>query len=298
MGRIGALHTADPCLTAAAPAAILFTDGFESYTAAGNPLDKNVAGPNRRPMGRGIPGSARLLPMPASSALTAPTARPSLPHSGQNMIRGSAPSDLDQNWYNLAYRQNGGSPSPATSDSSGTSTTHSARAQAAPISVTMPRWDFITPPPAAPIIPAPGALTRVLRKSSACGLRRLQRQRGQPVGLRSLDRWGDDRRCRKPAWFLTSVPRSTGWHKGSITVGPALGDNTNQVDFYVDDILAFSRNSKTAFGYNVLEFNVDFGPTTGYFDDVTFSTGVPEPATMLLLAGMGIMGLRRSRRSS
>src|SRR5438128_5136401 len=53
------------------------------------------------------------------------------------------------------------------------------------------------------------------------------------------------------SWFLTNVARSVGWHKGTVKVGPALVDNTNQVDFSVDDILALSHNSKTAFGYNV-----------------------------------------------
>jgi hypothetical protein len=94
-------------------------------------------------------------------------------------------------------------------------------------------------------------------------------------------------------WFLTVAPRSVGWHKGTIKVGPALGDNTNQVDFLVDDTLALSRNSKLAFGYNVLEFNTNQGTMTGYFDDATFST-VPEPASILLLAG-GIMMLFTQR---
>ena len=94
----------------AAPAAILFTDGFESYTAGGNPLDKNVAGPNSAPNGSGnpwfgpAPPNARVV---GSDNFNGPTVTP---HSGNNMIRASAPSDLDQNWYNLAFRQNGGSP--------------------------------------------------------------------------------------------------------------------------------------------------------------------------------------------
>src|SRR4051794_28735466 len=97
-------------LTSASSAAILFTDGFESYTAAANPLDKNAAGPNSAPNGSGnpwfgpAPPNARVV---GSDSTNGPTV---LPHSGNNMIRGSAPSDLDQNWYNLAYRLNGGAP--------------------------------------------------------------------------------------------------------------------------------------------------------------------------------------------
>src|ERR1039458_2100762 len=37
------------------PAQVLFSDGFESYTAGNNPLDKNVAGPNAAPNGSGNP---------------------------------------------------------------------------------------------------------------------------------------------------------------------------------------------------------------------------------------------------
>ena len=102
------------------------------------------------------------------------------------------------------------------------------------------------------------------------------------------------------SWFLTNVARSVGWHKGTVKVGPALVDNTNQVDFSVDDILALSHNSKTAFGYNVLEFNTDFGAFTGYFDDAKFGTisqptTVPEPSSLLLLLG-GMAAMAFSRR--
>ena len=60
--------------------------------------------------------------------------------------------------------------------------------------------------------------------------------------------------------------------------------------------MALSRNSKTAYGYNVLEFNTGFGPKTGYFDDVTFST-IPEPASALLLL-LGMPLLYRKNRVS
>ena len=54
-----------------------------------------------------------------------------------------------------------------------------------------------------------------------------------------------------------------------------------------------SRNSKLAFGYNVLEFNTNAGPTTGYFDDASFST-IPEPASVfLLVAGIAMLWTRR-----
>ena len=60
-----------------ASAAVFYTDGFESYTAGGNPLDKNVAGPNRRRTAPAIHGLARHHPTRASSAWIAQTARQS-----------------------------------------------------------------------------------------------------------------------------------------------------------------------------------------------------------------------------
>src|SRR3954468_9661987 len=103
------------CLTlcifaSATSAAVLYSDGFESYTAGGNPLDKNVAGPNAAPNGSGNPWFGPAPPngrVVGADSTNGPTVTP---HSGNNMIRGSAPSDLDQNWYNLAYRLNGGNP--------------------------------------------------------------------------------------------------------------------------------------------------------------------------------------------
>ena len=92
-----------------ASAAVLFTDGFESYTAGGNPLDKNVTGPNSAANGSGNPWFGPAPPNARVVGTDSFNGSSVSPHSGNNMIRASAASDLDQNWYNLAYRQNGGS---------------------------------------------------------------------------------------------------------------------------------------------------------------------------------------------
>src|SRR5438874_2326896 len=90
-------------LSAAASAAV-FSDGFESYTGGGNPLDKNVAGPNSAPNGSGNPWFG---PAPPNLRVVG-TEGGVLPNSGLQMVRGSAPSDLDEEWVNIAYRFNGG----------------------------------------------------------------------------------------------------------------------------------------------------------------------------------------------
>ncbi len=285
--------------TTAASASVLFSDGFESYTAGGNPLDKNVAGPNSAPNGSGnpwfgpAPPNARVV---GADSTNGPTV---MPHSGNNMIRGSAPSDGDQNWYNLAYRLNGGSPFTGNVEfdwyfydpvGQGAGSTN-FRDYAA--------LGFYNTAPAGTDYPGTGSLN--------AGVTQIQRlSLGAFNGSNPLSQTvyeahivgetaGD---AGSATWFLTSVARTVGWHKGSIKVGPALGDGTNQVDFFVDDVMALSRNSKLAFGYNVLEFNTNAGPTTGYFDDASFST-IPEPASVfLLVAGIAMLWTRRHSRAS
>jgi hypothetical protein len=86
-------------------AATLFTDGFESYNVGA--LDKNASGgANAAPNGSGNPWFG---PAPPNARVVG-TDSGVTPHSGSQMIRGAlvTGSDLDQNWYNLAYRLNGG----------------------------------------------------------------------------------------------------------------------------------------------------------------------------------------------
>ena len=285
-------------LSTAAPAAVFFSDGFESYTAGGNPLDKNTAGPNSAPNGSGnpwfgpAPPNARVV---GSDTFNGPTVTP---HSGNNMIRGSAASDLDQNWYNLAFRQNGGSAISGNIEfdwyffdpiGQGAGSTD-FRDYAA--------LGFYNTAPAATDYPGTGSLnssTQIQRLGLGAFNGNAASQtvyEARIVGETAGD-------AGNGTWFLTGVARSPGWHKGTIRVGPALGDNTNQVDFYVDDVFALGRNSKLAFGYNVLEFNTAFGPKTGYFDDALVFSPLPEPTSILML-GIGtamVCGPRRRRAS-
>lgn len=278
-----------------APAAVIFTDGFESYTAGGNPLDKNVAGPNSAPNGSGnpwfgpAPPNARVV---GADSTNGPTVSP---HSGNNMIRGSAPSDLDQNWYNLAYRQNGGSPYTGNIrfdwyfyDPVGQGTGSTTFRDYAAVG-------FYNTAPAGTDYPGTGSLNTGVTQVQRLGLGAFNGNAASQTvyNARIVGESAGD--AGNATWFLTGVARSPGWHKGTIKIGPALGDNTNSVDFYVDGIFALGRNSKTAFGYNVLEINTNFGSRTGYFDDVTFRT-IPEPASILLLTGGIVMCCMRRFR--
>src|SRR5207302_8100406 len=61
--------------------------------------------PNASP--NGGPGNPWFGPLPPNLRVVG-TENGVVPHSGTNMTRGSAPSDLDENWVNLAYRFNSG----------------------------------------------------------------------------------------------------------------------------------------------------------------------------------------------
>lgn len=280
-------------LAPVAGAAVLYSDGFESYTAGGNPLDKNVAGPNSAPNGSGNPWFG---PNPPNARVVG-TEGSVTPHSGNNMIRGSAPSDLDQNWYNLAYRLNGGSAFTGNIEfdwyfydpvGQGAGSTNFRDYAAVGFYNTAPNGtDY--PGTGSLNSPSPTQIQRLGLGAFNGNAASQTVYNARIVGETAGD-------AGNATWFLTGVARSLGWHKGTVKVGPALGDNTNQVDFYVDDIFALGRNSKTAFGYNVLEFNTNFGSTSGYFDDATFSS-VPEPASIaLFLSGIGLLRSRRRAR--
>jgi hypothetical protein len=284
-------------LAPVAGAAVLYSDGFESYTAGGAPLDKNVTGPNSAPNGSGNPWFG---PNPPNARVvgTDSTNGPAVsPHSGNNMIRGSAPTDLDQNWYNLAYRLNGGSPFTGNIQfdwyfydpvGQGTGSTNFRDYAAVGFYNTAPNGtDY--PGSGSLNSPSPTQIQRLGLGAFNGNAASQTVYNARIVGETAGD-------AGNATWFLTGVARSPGWHKGTVKVGPALGDGTNAVDFYVDDIFALGRNSKTAYGYNVLEFNTNFGPTTGYFDDATFSS-VPEPASIaLFLSGIALLWSRRRVR--
>jgi hypothetical protein len=279
-------------LTAAPAPAQVFTDGFEAYTGGGAPLDKNTAGPNAAPNGSGQPWFG---PVPPNARVVG-TEGTVTPHSGAQMIRGSLPSDLDQNWVNLAYRFNGGSPYTGGIalqfwffDPLGPGNSNFRDYGA---------LGFYNTAPSNTDYPGTGSLNT--------GVTQIQRL---SLGASSVISGGYDPNVYQArvvgaadgyssGWFNTTTPRSVGWHLAQILVGPALGDGTNDVSFYIDNLATptLTHNSVTPFGYNVIELNTDFGPTTGYFDDISFSA-VPEPSAPAL-AGLAAAGLayRRYRR--
>jgi len=267
------------------PAQVLFSDGFESYTAGGNPLDKNTAGPNSAPNGSGNPWFG---PAPPNARVVG-TEGGVTPHSGNQMIRGSAPSDLDENWYNLAYRLNSGNAytggieydwwfyDPLGSGGS------DYRDYAA--------LGYYNTAPGNTDYPGTGSL------NSSTQIQRLSLGAYNPSGYDSTVYQarvvGATDGLNGGGWFNLSVTRSVGWHEGRIVV-----DNANYVSFYIDNMSnpVLTHSAVTTYGYNVLELDTDYGPTGGYFDDVSFSL-IPEPGTtaLLLCGGLTWLALRRRK---
>ncbi len=284
------------CSTSGAWATVLFSDGFEGHAAGGNPLDKNTAGPNSAPNGSGnpwfgpVPPNARVV---GADSTNGPTVTP---HGGNNMIRGSAASDLDQNWYNLAYRLNGGSPFRGNIQfdwwfydpiGQGPGST-SFRDYAA--------LGYYSTAPSNTDYPGTGSLNTGVTLIQRLGLGAFNGNAASQTVYCARIVGETDGDAGNAAWFLTPINRSIGWHHGTIDVGSPLQNNTNLVTFSIDGITALTRNSTTSFGYNVLELNTNFGATTGYFDDVSFSA-IPEPGSAgLLSAGLLWLAHIRPRR--
>jgi hypothetical protein len=287
-------------VSAAGRAQPLFSDGFEGYTGGASPLDKNTTGPNAAPNGSGNPWFGPLPPnLRVVGAENASNGTPVTPHSGTQMVRGAnSPADFDQDWYNLAYRLNGGNPYTGN--------------------VTM-RWWFFDPvgsggatyqdfaalgfyntAPGNTDYPGTGSLntgvTQVQRLS--LGGASVQGAGFDPTVYQARVVGASDGYSGASGWFNTTTPRTVGWHQGMIVIGPALGDGTNDVNFYIDNLTVptLTHNSVESFGYNVLELNANFGSDSAYYDDVSFSVNpVPEPSTFGLVAiGLVVAWRRRA----
>jgi hypothetical protein len=267
------------------PAQVLFTDGFESYVGGTAPLDKNyVTGANAAPNGSGNPWFG---PAPPNARVVT-TEGSITPHSGSQMIRASAPSDLDENWYNLAYRQNGGNP--YMGDIQYSWWFYDPLGSGGANYKDYAALGYYNTAPGNTDYPGTGSLnssTQIQRLSlgaySASGYDNTKYQArvvGATDGLAA-------------GWFNLSVTRSVGWHEGMITV-----DGANNVSFYIDDMInpVLIHSAVLTYGYNVLELDTGYGSTYGYFDDVSFAL-IPEPGTaaLLLCGGLTWLALRRRK---
>jgi hypothetical protein len=261
----------------------LFFEDFESYNLG--TLDKNdrfTSGPNVAPNGSGNPWFGPEINTP--NAVVIGPENGVTPHSGQQMIRGWAPSDTDQDWYNLAYRLNNGLPflenisldwwfyDPIDTNDPSNPDPFDFRDY-----VTLGNYDTTPTDRDGP----DNVPTWNLRTDSTIS-DRFSLGAGPP-SIAGID--PTVYQARVPSaddglangWFNLSTPRSVGWHHGMIAIGPLLADGTTDMTFFIDDLTtpALQHNSVTSHGYNVIEINISFGPVTGYYDDINFSVITP-----------------------
>jgi hypothetical protein len=300
MGRAFVLATTGLIfLTATVQAQVLFSDGFETY-AVGS-LDKNDgAGPNQAPNGSGNPWWG---PIPSNGqvALNGDTYNgPSVnANTGTHMIRATTGApQFDQDYYNLAFRLHGGNNFTGN------------------VAV---KWSFYDPLGAGgtnfqdyialgnySTVPTNTDHPANINTNTLGGvIQRLSLGASNPAGsnpnfYQARVVGATDGLAGAPTWFNTTVPRTVGWHTAEIVLGTDQGANTT-VSYYIDNLTTpiLTHAISTAGGVNVIEVNSGFGSATGYFDDVSVFTPVPEPSSLALMACGGlVMVWRRSRRTS
>jgi hypothetical protein len=287
VGKFAFPALAAALMASAGQAQVLYSDGFESYNLGA--LDANLAGgPNQAP--NGGPGNPWFGPVPPNVQVVASGDGGVTAHGGTKMGRGNAAgNDFDQDWYNLAYRLNGGnafrgnvamkwyfydplgSGGTAYQDFGALGTYNTAATAASGgTDYTAASGGNLNPGGASQRLSL-GAAPTSNQDGTFDGTKYQLRVAGATDGY---DGGG---------WINSSVTRSPGWHFAEILNTPVL-----------------THALLTNGGVNVMELNAAYGPTTGYYDDVSFSAvPVPEPSSLLLMAsGLALVWRRRHRSAN
>ena len=284
------------------PAQVLFSDGFESYTAAHNPLDANTAGPNAGP--NGGPGNPWFGPLPPNLRVVGSGGGVSSgaagTHSGANMVTASAASDFDQDWVNIQHRFGGGNAFlgniafdwwfyDPTGAGNGNYRDYAALANYSIAATAAGSGQDYTP--------ASGG-----NLNGGSVLQRLSLGGSNPTGFNANNYQariaGATDGTASGQWFNVGT-RSVGWHEGTIELGTPNGASTI-VSFFIDGVDVLDHAIDTTGGVNVIELNNGFGSTAANYDDVSLSAvTVPEPGAMALLVcgGLTWLGLRRRNQA-
>jgi hypothetical protein len=250
----------------------VFADDFESYVSGNTPLDKNYAAGNAAPNGSGNPWFG---PAPPNAMVVGTTGGVN-PHSGTNMLTAFAPSNFDEDWYNLSYRLRGGQmfygnfkldwwfydPTGA-GDSSYQEYVALGNYGAAPTTTDYPGTGSLN----GGSVPQRLSLGEASNQAAGYDNTKYQCRNVTAPGYTG-------------GWNNVSTVRTIGWHHGRIIAGPAT-NNVATLYFYIDDLVvpAFSQLNATSVGFNVIEINTGYGATLGYFDDVSFALAVPPNIT-------------------
>jgi len=274
-------------------AATIFSDGFESYTAGNAPLDKNIAGANSAPNGSGNPWFG---PSPPNLRVVGTTGGVN-PIGGSNMVTASAPSDVDQDWVNVAYRFNSGAAynggielswyfyDPAGQNGQGSNFKD------------MAGLAYYSSAPSSTDYPGSGSLngSSTVQRFTLGGADNQSGGYSNTVYQAHVP--GSSGGYSGTAYFNTGVARSIGWHHAVLDMSQIVGGACTAT-FSIDGALAVARPFTGAAGINVIELNDGFGSQPAFYDNVTLSS-VPEPGTLALivLGGLGAVAMLRRRRA-
>jgi hypothetical protein len=267
----------------------MLVEDFETY-ALGD-LDKNESGgPNAAPNGAGNPWFGPYVP----NLHVVGTEYGVTPHSGSKMVRGKYNgSDGDEEYYNLAYRENGGNPYSGNLaldwwfyDPAGSN--------AAPPNYYDPAnvAEYVALANYTPLFPPNTDFDSQNDINCACW------NYSQRMCLGCFWVFGNtnadltkyqarvlgatDGLTTNATWFNTTATRSIGWHHMRMVVGSRTG-GTAMVNMFVDDMAnpAFTH-TETIGGFNGLEITASGSSVTGWFDEFTFQDSAFAPAISAL----------------
>lgn len=276
----------------------LFSDGFESYN---NGLLATSDSGTANPGPNGGPGNPWWGPYTGNEFVTG-AANGVTPHSGSKMIMGEATADFDQDSYNIAHRDGGNAPitgnisldfwfydAKGAGDANSTGYGELGYYDGVPSNT-----DYNSALAGGNTLAFSSQIQRIILGTSD--------NTGANLAVYQARLLGDSTPIVGTAYgsnyINTIIPRTVGWHEGTIDVGPQLGAGGNNVNFYIDGILAASATTSFNYGYNVIVMDAqeaNNSSTINYFDDVTLSS-VPEPSSLLLLVGLPCILRRRARR--
>ncbi len=284
-----------------------FGESFEGY--AQGDLDKNLAnGNNAAPNGSGNPWWGANPPSLAPNFAVVGSENGVDPHSGLQMLRNEVGSlfrvgtyDNDREYYNLAFRQNGGTLYYGNLalewwfyDPCGDSATdpwnrdyYDEFAGLANFGTGIPGDADYSGSGDDPASPVQRLMLGAFNALGAADTSKYQAiVLGATNGLSGA----------YPAYFNTATTRSVGWHHARIVLGtPNPRTHTAMVKFYLDDMLnpALTHDNAGGTGINCIQVCslVDIGspsPMGGYLDDFYFQDGVTAPAIAAGLTNLAV----------
>jgi len=94
-------------------------------------------------------------------------------------------------------------------------------------------------------------------------------------------------------WRNLTRARTIVWHHARWVILPQLGDQSNDVVGYIDDMVnpVIQDNVPSPSGYNALELNANYGPdgsVTAYYDDITLDY-LPAPRLSVVNTGSSVV---------